>query len=338
MDFIDVLEDEFSHFCPELAAFDGALIHFPQRSVSFVSETCNVSILLDQHMGNVGSTLWDSEVILAHHLFAAHCASENPDSSCTQADSHHHSDTAESATAASCTSSKNSKNSSDAPTSRPVIISNPDRFRLPLTGKRVLELGAGTGLAGILCARLGARVVLQELPDRAPFTAECAENNISAHSKELISSSVGGNHNLHDSEPSQSTVVTIPVASNLSVVGARWGPDLVASLCTGDEKFDLVIMSDVLYVAEDFSTLAQTALDCLCPGGCLLLSVEQRRRDLSTFFQTISTAFESARLLRFTVRSSSEDVDEQDVRLTQFFLLECVGATPDRLSLCSLHK
>ncbi|KAJ8260183.1 hypothetical protein GJAV_G00178030 [Gymnothorax javanicus] len=48
---------------------------------------------------------------------------------------------------------------------------------LDLKGKRVIELGAGTGIVGILAARLGAEVTLTDLPHAVPQL----QKNVSAN-------------------------------------------------------------------------------------------------------------------------------------------------------------
>lgn len=118
-----------------------------------------------------------------------------------------------------------------------VLCSQPEL----VSGKRVVELGCGTGLCGIVAARLGASSVL--LTDGAePQLARAARN----------------------------------AASNdgSAKVGARpllWGAQLEDEL---RGSFDLVIASDVLYQSAAWRPLAQTATELMVPHKGTLLLVE----------------------------------------------------------------
>ena len=106
-------------------------------------------------------------------------------------------------------------------------------------GKRVLELGCGTGLPGIVAARLGAsRLVLTD------GTAE-----VLARAKQNAAS------NLKD----------VPWAAQQLNFGEVTPEDLAG-------KFDVLIASDVLYQSSGWRPLAQTAGELLAPNGVLLVA------------------------------------------------------------------
>ena len=46
-----------------------------------------------------------------------------------------------------------------------------------IASEKILELGAGTAIAAIMCAKKGARVTVQELADVMPHTVKCFEIN-----------------------------------------------------------------------------------------------------------------------------------------------------------------
>ena len=106
-------------------------------------------------------------------------------------------------------------------------------------GRRVLELGCGTGLPGIVAARLGAsRLVLTD------GTAE-----VLARAKQNAAS------NLKD----------VPWAAQQLNFGEVTPEDLAG-------KFDVLIASDVLYQSSGWRPLAQTAGELLAPNGVLLVA------------------------------------------------------------------
>lgn len=51
-----------------------------------------------------------------------------------------------------------------------------------MAGRRVLELGAGTGALGIAVAALGGDVVLTDLPDVVPLTRQNVQLNTASFS------------------------------------------------------------------------------------------------------------------------------------------------------------
>lgn len=108
---------------------------------------------------------------------------------------------------------------------------------------RVLELGAGLGLPAITAARLGHRVLATDYePDALSFLAENAARN-----------GVGLETRLFDlrDEPLE-------------------------------ERFPMILASDLLYEARQVQPLAAAVDRLLAPGGTLLLS-DPRRPHLSAF-------------------------------------------------------
>ena len=103
-----------------------------------------------------------------------------------------------------------------------------------LAGKRILELGCGTALVGIVAAQLGAEVVCSDI---APEALRLAERNAEANDVEL--------------------------AGTLQV---DWcAPPAM-------ERFDCVVGADVLYFEELVEPLTRTILAAVAPGGRILLS------------------------------------------------------------------
>jgi methyltransferase-like protein 23 len=112
-----------------------------------------------------------------------------------------------------------------------------------LQGKRVLELGAGTGIPGIVAATLGARVLQIDRSEIALHL--CARNK----------------------ERNRATTV--------EVRDADW--DTFQS----DTQFDLILGSDVLYATTMHDRLRTICDDYLAPGGKVLFSDPLRSQSLS---------------------------------------------------------
>lgn len=112
----------------------------------------------------------------------------------------------------------------------------------PLAGLRVLELGAGTGLPGIVAASLGARVVQTERQDVAMFVCKMnADRN------------------------------GISTIEHRTADWTAW---------TDTERYDCILASDVLYSEGLHPHLRRIFEANLAPGGTLLLSDPFRKQSL----------------------------------------------------------
>jgi len=105
-----------------------------------------------------------------------------------------------------------------------------------MTGMHVVELGAGTGLPGLVCASLGASVLLT---DNNPGVLRLLEMNVDANLK-------GG----------------------ASVAALEWGPDAAARLnSTLPEAPHLIVASECAYCESAIAPLAVTILDLAAPAA-----------------------------------------------------------------------
>lgn len=116
--------------------------------------------------------------------------------------------------------------------------------KVDLKGKRVIELGAGTGLVGIVAALLGANVTITDREPALEFLAANVRENI---------------------PPSQQGAVQV---SELT-----WGENLHL-YPTG--SFDLILGADIVYLEETFPALLQTLEHLSSENTVVLLSCRIR--------------------------------------------------------------
>ncbi|CAB1353887.1 unnamed protein product [Coregonus sp. 'balchen'] len=119
------------------------------------------------------------------------------------------------------------------------------RKTLHLKGKRIIELGAGTSIVGILAARLRADVTLTDLPLVVPQL----QSNVSANM------------------PSSGWPSFAP-----SVLPLSWG-QYQASF---PSDWDLVLGADIVYLAETYPLLLDTLAHLCKDGAVAYLSSKMR--------------------------------------------------------------
>uniref|UniRef100_A0A3Q0TAT7 EEF1A lysine methyltransferase 3 n=1 Tax=Amphilophus citrinellus TaxID=61819 RepID=A0A3Q0TAT7_AMPCI len=115
-----------------------------------------------------------------------------------------------------------------------------------LRGKRLIELGAGTGVVGIVAARLGAEVTLTDLPLALPQL----EANVSAN------------------KPSGGWPSLPPTVLPLS-----WGEDHM----NFSSDWDLVLCADIIYLPETYPLLVETLAHLCGKGAPAYLSSKMRK-------------------------------------------------------------
>ena len=197
-------------------------------------------------------------------------------------------------------------------------------FSLPhsfLRGKRVIELGSGTGVVGIVAARCHpSSLVLTDLPDLLP----------------LLSANLAATTAAAAAAHSSTAVHCLPLT---------WRTSLAPSELSGElaRPFDVMLLSDVVYDAWDtrqsdgvnnhrrlFHTLHCFAT--LSPSLLVLLAYTPRREEESEFFDLLR-----AHGYCWTVRSAAEVVPdsvraEQDRRVDMYLVWrnECVSGEMHR--------
>ncbi|KAM6214865.1 EEF1A lysine methyltransferase 3 isoform 1-T1 [Rhynchocyon petersi] len=118
-------------------------------------------------------------------------------------------------------------------------------------GKKVIELGAGTGIVGILAALQGGNVTITDLP----LALEQIQGNVRAN---------------------------VPAGSQAEVRALSWGID--QHVFPGD--YDLVLGADIVYLEPTFPLLLGTLHHLCGPQGTIYLASQMREEHgTESFFQ-----------------------------------------------------
>ncbi|XP_072895094.1 EEF1A lysine methyltransferase 3-like [Hemitrygon akajei] len=119
------------------------------------------------------------------------------------------------------------------------------------TGKRVIELGSGTGIVGILATLLGGEVTMTDKPN----ILKQIENNVS---------------------------INIPSACRhrVKVRSLAWGEDHKRF----PSDYDFILGSDIVYSSVNYPALMETLRHLASHGATIYLSSELRRRNGSPSF------------------------------------------------------
>lgn len=132
-----------------------------------------------------------------------------------------------------------------------------EKIAAQLHGKKVIELGAGTGFAGIVASLLGGNVTITDRKMALNVTRMNVEGNL------------GEDQN------------------SVAIKELEWGQD-VSSF---SPPFDFVLGADVVYIEETFNDLQKTLQDLSDENSIVLLSCKIRYDRDKRFFELLSKYF-----------------------------------------------
>ncbi|KAF0695465.1 Aste57867_13708 [Aphanomyces stellatus] len=164
-----------------------------------------------------------------------------------------------------------------------------------LSGKSMVEIGAGTALPSIVGARLGMDVVATDMQDVLHHTDAAIHRNCDKtciRSQELVWGSRG-----------------VGLDALLSSTDS-------AVPCKG---YDYIVGADIVYNDAHFMELQETllALSGMGTASVVLVCFEQRRRDLTAFWESFKPHFDMARLSTPMLDKCREDVNVFMYKLTR---------------------
>lgn len=182
---------------------------------------------------------------------------------------------------------------------------------LPVAGN-VLELGAGTGLAGMVCVKCAGhcagRVLKNaEMAGNGEFSenaeiGESAPKRVKVCLQELDEDIL-----THTQEGCKANDV------ELVCVAGKWGKEFVHTVRTVCKlgSFDLIVLADVLYHTEHFTDLLQTLYHLSSPWTVIVLVYEQRRKKLGDFVQNLCKVFGNHQERVLTFRQQEQAREEE---------------------------
>ena len=333
---------DINSFKHELSSYTPDLLYFPQRRFEFPplcasnvategdtiisSDSGPKVVLVNQNIGDVGFTCWDAEVILAHYMHTflmGRQQQSNPLNilelgagsaiaaiACLQHNNNSITVNNQNDISSTSSSSRNETNPS------PSTATTRNNFCPSSIGSDQVTMGC-------------VSVAVQELAHVLPFTLDSlAMNNVRASrsiaavwGEECVRLACDGDELSGDSNNSSS-------GSSNSSSGSSSSSSCINSNNANQTLYDLVIMADVLYHVEDFQPLIDTIIACLKPSGAAIICYEQRRRDLSPFFKSISARFLSNNRHEFTVIQEPQPDEKETESSGDATYVNAVSASP----------
>lgn len=133
-----------------------------------------------------------------------------------------------------------------------------DSHRKLITGKTVLELGAGAALPSLVCALTAKRTVITDYPD--PDLIANIQNNV-------------------DRLKRQCKENNLPI-SDIDISGYIWGNDTAELIELNGGKYDLIILSDLIFNHTEHRKLIKSCKELVKPEGKIFVVFTPHRPKL----------------------------------------------------------
>eukprot|EP01087_Luapelamoeba_hula_P000099 TRINITY_DN10053_c0_g1_i1.p1 TRINITY_DN10053_c0_g1~~TRINITY_DN10053_c0_g1_i1.p1 ORF type:complete len:257 (+),score=25.95 TRINITY_DN10053_c0_g1_i1:78-848(+) len=170
-----------------------------------------------------------------------------------------------------------------------------------IRGKRVMELGSGCGLVGIVAYKLGANVVVTDMEDYMPLLRKNVERNCPG-ARQFEQSSEGE-------------------TGSISAELLEWGSNTHNHHGYGS-TFDYILGSDIVYALQGFEELAESLLALSDSHTRIYLAYEHRWRDVEGYFFEVVTPH-----FKVTEVEQSQHHPYYSTPIIRIFLLQLPAAT-----------
>jgi len=152
-----------------------------------------------------------------------------------------------------------------------------------LKDKRIIEIGSGCGIPGLIAAHLGAQVVLTELGEEMDLLKRNISLNIDRDS---------------------------PIASRITTDELFWG----TSTSHLSPPFDVILGADVVYEIQLFDQLIQSLCDLSGPDTIIYIALEHRWKDIEGwFFKDLTKHFAIQRTIPLQEMHPSYQLSQIDI-------------------------
>ncbi|KAI8622305.1 putative methyltransferase-domain-containing protein [Chytriomyces sp. MP71] len=175
--------------------------------------------------------------------------------------------------------------------------------KLDMAGKSCIDLGSGTGIVGIVCAKLGANTILTDIDH--PAILALLQKNVGQN---LLASKA----NLNSSDTNINTTIADRNGST-TVAALQWNsPAVVSKEIAKLAPFDVIVGADVVYSMDTVVMLVDTIVALSGRGTDIWIGHEHRDPGVSAHFLSLmkEKGFKNRSVKRSNPPSSVEgDVD-----------------------------